>query len=60
MEKHKKDYFLKFRISTTQKMPSITDYSVQTMVDILDNCPTALYNSTREEMLNLISRVKGK
>lgn len=60
MEDKKNDYFLKFRISTTQKMPSVTDYSVQTMVDILDNCPKDLYNSTRKEMLNLISRVKSR
>lgn len=45
-------------IVTRQKMPSITDYVMQTTVDMLEKAPTWLVESSKQEMLSLIERVK--
>lgn len=58
MDKDSKQ-LLSYIIVTRQLMPSITDLSAQTMVDILDQAPAELYDSSHKEMLDLITRIKG-
>ena len=52
-------HMLSYIIVTRQLMPSITDLSAQTMVDILEQAPKELYDESYQEMKNLIARVKN-